>query len=186
MKLPKFEQWWAESDEGKRTIAEGEAAEVGERQAHVEKIAELRKALAKDVVPALKAVEKERAAFEKAREALTAAEMKLRAAQLDEHNLRTRAESEIGQLDQQLRDNAIPGLASFLSHLAGLWDEERQDWPWSHRDQPGSAGERIAQIRRVTEQVEQLYLEPDPEVAEATLASLKAELDTRQAAVAAA
>ena len=185
MKIPKFEQWWAESDEGKRTIAQGEATEVVERQAMVAKIAKLREVLATDVVPARKAVERELRAFEKTREASTAAEMKLRRAQVEEHTIRTRAESAIGQLEQELRDGAIPGIAPFLNELAGRWDHERKEWPWLHRDQPGSAGKRIEQIRRVTEQVTELYLETDPEVAEAELQALKDELETPQEVVAA-
>ena len=184
MKIPKFEQWWAESDEGKRTIAQGEATEVVERQATVEKIKNLENGLAEAIGPARKAVRKELGLFEKAREASTAAEMKLRRAQLDEHNLRTRAETEINQHEQRLRDGAIAGIAVFLNQLAGLWDSERKNWRWTHRDQPGSAGERIAQIRRVTEQVTELYFETNPEEAETALAKLKADLDAPMAAVA--
>ena len=182
MKIPKFEQWWAESDEGKRTIAQGEATEVVERQAMVEKIAELGEVLATDVRPARKAIERELRAFEKAQKGLVAAEMTLRTAQVEEHTIRTRAETEINQHEQRLRDGAIPGIAPFLNELAGRWDHERKEWPWLHRDQPGSAGERIAQIRRVTEQATELYLEPDPEEAETALAKLEAEIATSEAA----
>ena len=172
------------SPEGQAQNAQDAAAEVAERTAVVEKVTDRRKALAKDLGPARKAVERELGLFEKAREALTAAEMKLRTAQVAEHNLRNRAETEIGQLRRELSDDAIPGFAPFLDGLRNLWDVERRHWPWSHRDQPGSASERIAQIRRVQERVEALQYLPDPVKAEAELAKLKAEIATPEAVAA--
>ena len=179
-----FQTWLGKTPEGQKAAAAEASEHVTDRLAIGEKIKNLENGLAEAIGPARKAVRKELGLFEKAREASTAAEMKLRRAQVDEHNITTRAETEIGQLEQSLRDGAIPGIAVFLNELAGLWNDERKHWPWSHRDQPGSAGKRIEQIRRVTEQVTELYFETNPEEAEAALAKLKAELDAPMAAVA--
>ena len=171
--------------EFKAAEAQEEKAQLSEREASVEKIQQSRDALEKDVKPARKAVETELAAYEKAKEGLVAAELKLRQAHGEEHNLRNRAESEIGQLEQRLRDGCISGIAPFIDGLRGLWDAERRSWSWSHPNQPGSAGRRIAQIRRVQERVEALQYLPDPVKAESALQALKVELETPEAVAAA-
>ena len=177
------------SPEFKKAETEEAQAQVGEREASVAKITELRAALEKDVVPVRKLVEKELRSLEKASEVQIAQEMKLRAARLDEHNLLTRAETQIDQLEQRLRAGAHPDLRVFIQMTVELWDKERRNWVWEgpvDKDGVRMLGRvRMEQIRDVTRRAEQLQYEPDPEVAEAELQALKVEIETPQEVVAA-
>ena len=189
MKIPKnFNEWFAETDDGRAVIAEAAADEVSERKTMVEKAAELRAALLKAVGPARKLIEKESAAVEKKRKALTAASMELRTAQADVHNLTHRADHEIGQLEQRLREGAILGLRPFIDTLAELWDVERRAWSWNApRDRKGvpmPARDRVAHIRSIQKRAEALLLIADPAEAEAELAKLRAELAQSEAVAA--
>ena len=170
--------------EFKKAEAEEAQANVTEREASVTKIKELREALEKDIVPVRKLVEKNLGLFEKAREALKVAEMKLRHAQLDEHNLRTRAETQIYQLEQRLRDSAHPDLRAFIQMTIELWDKERGTWLWSapvDKDGERMLGRvRMEQIRDVTRRAEEIQYLPDPVEAEAALQALKVEIETPQ------
>ena len=167
------------------------AAEAQESEGHVkgrkvdlDRSAAIKAELAVALIEPQKAVKKALNALEKAQQGVVTADTTLRLAQVEVHNQVARAERETNQIEQRLNEGAIPGIAPFLGDLAGLWDHERKGWLFSHRDQPGSAGERIAQIRRVTEQVTELYFETNPEEAETALAKLKADLDAPMAAVA--
>lgn len=100
---------------------------------------------------------------------MTDAEHGLQQAQGVVLTVRNRAERQIAQLEQQLRDGAHPGVAVLLAELSGLWDQERREGSWNAPTRKGvsmPAQERIEQIRAIRAQAEALQFEPDPAVAE--------------------
>ena len=183
-----FQTWLGKTPEGQKAAAVEAEEHVAKRVAIAEKIEGLENGLAEAIGPARKAVKKELAAFERAREALMAAELRLRRAQLDEHNIRTSAESEIEVLERSLRDSALPELREFIQMTTELWDKERHNWVWTApRDKDGVqmlGRVRMNQIRDVTRRAEALAFEPDPEVAEAGLERLRAEITLEAVAAA--
>lgn len=186
MEIPKdFSTWFAGTDEGREVIAQAAKDGVAERVAMVQEIAELREALRRVLPAPLKAVESAAKKAQKARQALVDAEAGLQRAQGVVQNVTYRAETQIGQLEQQLREGAHPGIAEFTGGLEDLWDRERRDWTWSaprHKGLPMPARDRVAQIRAIGEQAERLMFEPDPEAAERELSRLRNELATPKAA----
>jgi len=180
MKLPRnFWDWWSASAEGKKVMAEATKAEGAEREAWVQGLAELLEGLKRDLPAPLKALDTAGKKVVKARQALLEAELGMQQARGVVQNVRNRAEHQIAQLEQQLRDGAHPGVHEFLTWLSGVWERERRTWSWSapkHNGVPMPAAERTEQIRAIREQAEGLLFEPDPEVAEHELERLRGEL----------
>lgn len=188
MKVPEiFWDWWSASDEGVQVMAEATQAEVAERQAVVERLAAVQEGLKRDLPAPLKGVDTAGKKVAKARQALLEAERGVQQARGVVQNLRSRADREISQLEQQLRAGAHPGVHEFLRWLSGLWDNERHEWQWNaprRNGVPMPAQERTEQIHAIREQAEGLLYEPDPEVAERELERLKSEIATPEEAVA--
>ena len=173
-----------------------EAAKVEEVEAHLED----RKAKAADIprinaertkalVPLRKVVEATTATLEKAQRAMIAAQGEHNKATIAVHNVDYAADAKIQKIEVDLRASAIPGIRTFVDSLSERWDHERRRWEWmAPRDKnnvPLAAKDRNTQINDIRKQAQELYLEPDPEVAEAELAKLKADLDAPMSVAAA-
>ena len=188
MKLPRnFWDWWSTSAEGERAMAEATKAEVAERQVVVKQLAAVCEGFERDLPAPLKAVHSAGKKVVKARQALLEAERGVQQARGVVQRLRSRAEHQIAQLEQQLRDGAHPGVHEFLTQLSGLWDNERHEWQWNAPTRNGvamPAAERTQQIHAIREQAEGLLYEPDPEVAEHELERLRGALAIPKEAVA--
>ncbi len=180
MKLPRnFWDWWSTSAEGERAMAEATKAEVAERQAVAQRLAAVREGLERALPAPLKAVDTAGEKVAKTRQSLLDAELGLQQARGAVQNLRSRADRQIAQLEQQLRAGAHPGVAAFLNELGGVWDRERRTWAWDapkRNGVPMPARERTGQIQAIREQAEALFFEPDPAVAERELERLRGEL----------
>ena len=153
-----------------------------QRQADVDRLAEIDAEELSALVEPMQAVKKATAGVLKAREALLAREQKLAEPRIEEQNIRHRAAMERRGIEQRLHAGAIPDLDEFVSGVTGLWDTERHKWastaPLDRHGEPTPARVRMEQIKDITARAEALYFESNNEVAEAELERLRVEVET--------
>lgn len=175
---------------------EFQAAEAEEAEAHVEsrkaEIAEkvtIEADRTKELQALHKAGEAATTKLEKAQRTLIAAQGEFNQTKTAVHNVNARADAALARIDADLRGGAISGTKAFLDTIYAVWEHERRRWEWlAPVDRKGvkmPAKERIGQIENIRERAEELYFEPDPEVAQAELERLRAEIATPQAVAAA-
>ena len=166
---------------------EFQAAEAEEASEHVEsrkaEIAEkvtIEADRTKELQALHKAGEAATTKLEKAQRTWIAAQGEFNQTKTAVHNVNARADAALARIDADLRESAIPGIREFLDSIYAVWEHERRRWEWlaplNSEGVPLPAKERIEQIRQAQEQAEALLYEPDPEVAEAGLAKLRAEI----------
>ena len=166
---------------------EFQAAEAEEASEHVEsrkaEIAEkvtIEADRTKELQALHKAGEAATTKLEKAQRTLIAAQGEFNQTKTAVHNVNARADAALAGINADLRGGAIPHVREFLDSIYAVWEHERRRWHWlAPVDRKGvkmPAKERIGQIKNIRACAEELYFEPDREVAQAALAKLEAEI----------
>lgn len=179
MKIPSFEQWFRASEEGQKSKAELEEAELVGRQADIRKIAEFRETQREALPAATKEVDAALRHFEKTHKAHVESANRLRRARGEVLRIDAAADIPVARLKERLREGAILEIDEFLEQLSATEEDERRNWDWKAPTHDGVRMPfqvRLDHLRSIRKQVEALRLEPDPEVARIEVERLAGEV----------
>ncbi len=99
--IPNFEEWFAGTEEGQAAVAEYTEATTAERQADVDRLAEIEKEVLRGIVEPMKVIKKVTAETLKAHEVWMSKQRDLNVAKSEEMNVRQRADRERAVTEQR-------------------------------------------------------------------------------------